>query len=490
MNFVDKDLLSIQEARILSEHAAEAKKALALFTQEKLDQILERMCQAIVPHLQELALMLVEETAYGCSQDEFVLLKSLCEVLPARLKGMQCVGILSRDQEEKITEVGVPLGVIAVICPSTSSVAAVISTAFNCVKSGNAVVFAPHVRAQKTIKKTIQILAEEATSSGLPEGALTCFETVSRQGTEELLRNPVVSLVINNGVAELNSAVAKGNKPIIYGGTGSSPVFIERTANIRQAVGDIIESRSFNGGILPGAEQYLVADSLVASEVKMEMIRQGAHFMNAEEEQRLLSFICPENGENDPEYMGKTSAWLAKRAGFFVAEGTKVLVSEQKYISDQNPFAKEIRCPVLAYYIEPDWMYACEKCMELLVNNSKGHTLVIHSKDEDVIEQFARKKPVGRILVNTPAVFGAMGISTNLFPAVTLGAITAGMGITADNVSPMNLIYKRRVGYGIRNGLGIENQSQYREDKPCETKEKELEPAELLLEMLKKLSME
>ena len=128
----------------------------------------------------------------------------------------------------------------------------------------------------------------------------------------------------------------------------------------------------------------------------------------------------------------------------------KVLVSEQKYISDRNPYARALLCPVLVYYIENDWIHACEKCIELLANESHGHTLVIHSKDEDVIRQFALKKPVARMLVNTPAVFGSMGVTTNLFPAMTLGSITAGVGITSDSVSPMNLIYIRNVGYGVR----------------------------------------
>ena len=127
-----------------------------------------------------------------------------------------------------------------------------------------------------------------------------------------------------------------------------------------------------------------------------------------------------------------------------------LLISEQKYVSEKNPYSREKLCPVLAYYVEDDWMHACEKCIELLLSERRGHTLTIHSRDEAVIEQFALKKPVARILVNTPATFGALGITTNLFPAMTLGSGSAGRGSTSDNVSPMNLIYIRKVGYGVR----------------------------------------
>ena len=95
-------------------------------------------------------------------------------------------------------------------------------------------------------------------------------------------------------------------------------------------------------------------------------------------------------------------------------------------------------------------MHACEKCIELLLTERYGHTLIIHSKDEEVIRQFALKKPVGRVLVNTPGTFGSMGATTNLFPSMTLGSGSCGKGMTSDNVSPMNLVYIRKVGYGVK----------------------------------------
>jgi hypothetical protein len=79
-----------------------------------------------------------------------------------------------------------------------------------------------------------------------------------------------------------------------------------------------------------------------------------------------------------------------------------------------------------------------------------GHTLVIHSKDDYVIRQFALKKPVARLLVNTPATLGGMGMTTELFPSMVLGSGITGQGITSENVSPMNLIYTRTVGWGCR----------------------------------------
>lgn len=458
MNIIDYDLLSIQEARILAENAYEAQQALATFPQEKLDEITERMAEEIAKHTKELAVMSSEETDYGIWQDKYIKNRFASEYLPAKLRGMRCVGIIDRDEEKQLMDVGVPVGVIAALVPATSPVSTTIYSALVAVKAGNAVVFSPHPRAKETIGKTLDIMIQAAEGYGLPEGALSYLHTVTPAGTEELMNHRCTSLVLNTGVPGMLEAAHRSGKPVIYGGTGNGPAFIERTADIGQAVRDIIASKTFDNGVVSAAEQSIVVDSCIADEVQKKLTENGAYFMSEEEADRLGGMFYYPDGSANPELAGKSAAELAKRAGFAVPNGTKVLISQQKYVSENNPYSREKLCPVLAYYIEDDWMHACEKCIELLLSERHGHTLVIHSKDPEVIRQFALKKPVGRMLVNTPATFGSMGATTNLFPAMTLGSGSAGKGITSDNVSPMNLIYIRKVGYGVRQiediGLG------------------------------------
>ena len=450
MNIIDNDLLSIQESRILAENAKDAQKLLATFPQEKLDEIVERMAEEIKKYACELAMMSRDETDYGIWQDKYIKNLFACDELPKRLRGMRCVGVIGQNLVDKTMDVGVPKGVIIALCPATSPVSTTIYKALISIKSGNAVIFSPHPRAKKTISKALDIMIRAAEGYGLPQGALAYLHTVTPSGTIELMNHRATSLIMNTGVPGMLKEAYKSGKPVIYGGNGNGPAFIERTADIKQAVRDIIASKTFDNGIVSAAEQSIVVDSCVSADVKRELTHGGAYFMTEEEAQKLGSFLFMPDGSADSEMVGKSAKELAKRAGFCVPEITTVLISEQKYVSDNNPYSKEKLCPVLAYYIEDDWIHACEKCIELLLSERHGHTLVIHSKDEDVIRQFALKKPVGRVLVNTPASFGSLGITTNLFPALTLGSGSAGDGMTSDNVSPMNLIYIRKVGYGVR----------------------------------------
>ncbi|MBU5675973.1 aldehyde dehydrogenase family protein [Alkaliphilus sp. MSJ-5] len=463
MNIIDNDLLSIQESRILIENAREAHKMLATFPQEKLNEIVERMAEEVGKYACELAVMSRDETDYGKWQDKYIKNRFVCEYLPARLREIRCVGIIKEDKENKTMDVGVPMGVIVALSPVTSPVSTTIYKALIAIKSGNAIVFSPHPRARKTIGKALDVMIRAAEGYGLPAGALSYLHTVTPAGTIELMNHRETSLIMNTGVPGMLKAAHRSGKPVIYGGNGNGPAFIERTADIKQAVRDIIASKTFDNGMVSASEQSIVVDSCIAAEVKQEMQNNGAYFMTEEEAQKLGLLLFHSDGRVDSEMVGKSALELAKRAGFCVPSNTLVLISEQKYVSDSNPYSREKLCPVLAYYIEDDWMHACEKCIELLLSERNGHTLVIHSKDEEVIRQFALKKPVGRVLVNTPASFGSIGATTNLFPALTLGSGSAGKGMTSDNVSPMNLIYIRKVGYGVRNIDDITNGALTRE---------------------------
>lgn len=488
MNIIDNDLLSMQEARILAENAREAQKKLATFPQEKLDEIVERMIEEIEKHTCELAKMSSNETEYGKWEDKNIKNKFVCKYLKKRLTGMKCVGIVKEEKENKTMDIGVPVGVIVAFCPATNPVSTTIYKTLIAIKSGNAIIFSPHPRAKKTMCRTLDILIRAAEGYGLPEGALTYLHTVTPSGAIELMKHKDTSLIMNTGVQELLKEAYNSGKPIIYGGAGNGPAFIERTADIKQAVKDIIDSKSFDYGIVSASEQSVVVDSCIASEVKKEFEKNGAYFMDEEESYKLGTLFIRNDGVTEIDLVGKSPQYLAKRAGFKITDDVKILISQQKYVSKNNPYYKEKLSPVLSYYIEDDWMHACEKCIELLLTERNGHTLIIHSKDEDVIKQFALKKPVGRILVNTPGTFGSMGATTNLFPAMTLGSGSAGKGMTSDNISPMNLIYLRKVGYGVRSKEEIISETL---DNSVVNQEKneqcDLESVQALQEILKKV---
>lgn len=450
MHRIDHDLLSVQEARILVENAREAQKLLMLFPQAKLDAIVAAMAAAVRPQAEALARASQVETGFGRWEDKYIKNVFASEFLAKRLQAMNVVGIIDEDEVQKTIDIGVPVGVVVAVVPATNPVSTTIYKALIAIKSGNALVVAPHPRARQVVGKVMELLIRAAEQAGLPNGALSWLQTLAIDGTKALMQHRDTAMILLTGVPKLLKAAQCSGKPTIYGGPGNGPAFIERSADIAKAVADIIASRTFDNGIVSASEQSIVAEAAVADAVRQELKRSGAYFLSADESRQLGQLFFRADGSINPESVGRTACQLAQEAGFSVPEGTTVLLSEQQYVAPDNPYAREKLCPVLAFFVEQDWRYACEKCIELLLNEGRGHTLVIHSQNEAVIREFALKKPVSRVLVNTPSTLGGIGATTNLFPAFTLGCGAAGGGVTSDNVTPRHLINIRKVGYGVR----------------------------------------
>ncbi|MGX7262989.1 aldehyde dehydrogenase family protein [Enterococcus crotali] len=446
MQHVDKDLLSIQEARILIETARDAQQLVKEYEQKNLDKIVKQLLKEIEIEISRFLATEIEETKMGCYEEKQLLSIQFLKALSEELDQQHCVGNLVEDSAGNVLQVGVPLGVIPVLLPAENVTLNTIYSLTIGIKSGNAILLIPHPNAQKTTYQVFQKIKEISEMNGLPKGCLGCVSHVTENGVKEILASQDISMIIAIGKQNYINA-ANYQRPIIYGGAGATPVFIERSADLKQAVEAIIYSRSYDCGLLPATEQYLIAEGVVASKVKELLQQHGAHFLSKDEESNLLALLQPKNNQINPTCVGKDALWLAQAAQINVAPTTKVLVSEQQYMHDEDPFANEIKCPVLAFYLEPDWIHACEKSIRLLKEKNNGHTLAIHSKNKAVLKEFALKKPVGRMIVNAPASTASLGLESTLPVSFILGGFTTGRGISAKNITATDLTYIREIGY-------------------------------------------
>ncbi len=455
MIIADNDLLAMQHARILAENAREAQRTLAAFPQGRLDEIALAMARALLAEAPALAGLEFLETGYGCEVDKLRILRFVGLSLPRAFARMRCVGPLETDPAGRILKVGVPRGVLAVLCPVTAACAVTASAALMAVKSGNAAVFPLHPGARKAQGRTVELLAGAAEAAGLPEGAIAALPVPAKRGVEELLTHPAVSLVLYAGVEGLRPMAESCGKPLISASPGNGPAFIERTADLARAARDIVLSKSFDCGLAPACEQCVVVDAPVAEAAKQAFVREGAHFLSEAETRALAGFLFSAEGRRRSGVLGLPAEALARGARFAVPPGTRVLVCERGYVGDRDLFNRDLLNPVLPWYVEEDWISACAKCIELLLFGKEGHSLAIHSEDPEVVRQFALRKPVARLLVNTPACLGAMGVTTDLFPSLLLGGGQAGHGLISGNITPSDLVHVRRMGYGRELGPAL-----------------------------------
>jgi len=338
---------------------------------------------------------------------------------------------------------------VAALVPSTNPTATAFYKAIISVKARCGIVMSPHPRAVRCTVEATRVVAEAAVAAGAPEGLVACLgadHAITLAGTDALLEHELTDVILaTGGGAMVRAAYSKG-KPAYGVGSGNVPAYVDRSANVDKAAADILTGTSFDWGTLCSTERSVVADSPIRSRLLDALRARGGHVCSAEETQKLRAVIKP-GGRFNTDIVGQSPRRIAEMAGFSVPESSKALIAEVSDVGPGEPVSMETLSPILSFYVADGWEAGCARCIEILEFGGIGHTLALHATADRVIEQFALRKPSMRIVVNTVAALGSVGMTTALFPAMTLGPGTVGGSITSDNVTPMHLVNLKRVAF-------------------------------------------
>ncbi len=451
MTLLDRDLISIQEARQALARAAEAQKKFAAFSQNEVDAVVEACAEAATAAGEQLARTAVEETGYGNVPDKIIKNRLASVDVPRAIRGMKTVGILREDREKGIIEIAEPVGVVAAVIPSTNPTSTTIYKTLISLKARNAVILSPHPTAMRCICETAGVLERAALKMGAPEGLIICLAHPTMQGTQELMKSRETGVILATGGTGLVRAAYSSGRPAFGVGPGNVPSLIERTANVRKAVADIFAGKTFDYGTICSSEQSIVADESVREQVLDECLQQSGYFLAPEEIRRLGEVVFPGGSTTpSPKIVGRAATVIAEMAGLKVPASTRVLIAKLDGVGREVPLSGEKLSPILAFYSAANLAAGIEICTKLLQYGGLGHTASIHSQNEAAVKQFGLAIPAFRIVVNTSAVHGSIGYSTNLFPAMTLGCGSHGGNITSDNIGPQHLMNIKRVAWESR----------------------------------------
>ena len=445
----DRDLDSIRDARACARRAKAAQTQLAELTQDQVDRIVDAMASAAAEQAIPLARMAVEETGYGNEADKVRKNLFAAETIYRFIRPMRTVGVIRRLDHDRVVEIAEPFGVVAAVVPSTNPTSTAIFKILICLKARCAVILSPHPSAVRSIGRVAEVMREAAVGAGAPADAINWMTTVTLEGTQELMRCREVAVVLATGGLSLVRAAYSAGKPAYGVGPGNAPAYIERTADLTKAVADIITGKTFDNGLLCSSENSVVVDEAVAGEVRREFERQGGYFLSPNDAGRLAAALVTPERLPHPALVGKTALEIAGRVGLDAPADTRVLIAPLDGVGPEHPLSIEKLCPVLSFYVVPDWRAACERCKEILRYGGMGHTMSIHSQDEQVILEFGLRKPAFRIVVNTPTTLGAIGMTTGLDPSMTLGCGGYGGNITSDNITPRHLLNIKRLAYEV-----------------------------------------
>jgi len=446
----DRDLISIQEVRTKVEKAFAAWQKYRTYSQEQVDAIVERMAAAARAHAKRLADFAVEETGYGNAKDKYIKNLLTSDWLPRRMRGMKTVGILRELPEEKIVEIGVPMGVVAAILPTTNPTSTAVYKILIALKAGNAIVLSPHPRAHKCTCDTAAVLYQAALQAGAPEDIIQCVDNATLEGTNALMRHERTSVILSTGGAAIVKAAYSSGKPAFGVGPGNVPVLVDTSADLGDAIPKIVAGKSFDYGTVCSSEQAIVAEASLRDRILGLLKAQKAYIATEAQKDALGKLLMMPNWTVNPNCVGQSPTKIARMAGFEVPADTTIICAEVGGVGKQHPLSAEKLSPVLALYFMPDFNSCVETCFALLKFGGMGHTAVIYSQNDARTREYALRVPAYRVLVNTPSPQGSTGITTNVFPSMTLGCGAAAGNSTSDNVGPLHLINIKRLAYVVR----------------------------------------
>ncbi len=446
-NQVNEQVNVNQEIGELVSRAQKALEKFMTYDQEKIDAIVKAMALSGIDDHMRLAKMAVDETGRGVYEDKITKNLFSTEYIYHSIKYEKTVGIINDNENEDFFEVAEPVGVIAAVTPVTNPTSTTMFKAIIAIKARNPIIFAFHPSAQKCSAEAARVLRDAAIEAGAPEDCILWVEKPSIEATQLLMNHSGVSLILATGGAGMVQAAYSTGKPALGVGPGNVPCYIEKTANIKRAATDLILSKTFDNGMICASEQAVIVDREVSAEFEEFMKDNSCYFLNEDETKKLAKLAIDEvKCAMNPNVVGQSAFTIAKMAGLNVPENTKILIAKQEDVGPEYPLSREKLSPILAFYIVDSSEEGIRKAEQMVEFGGLGHSSVIHSNDEKIIQEFSKRLKSGRLIVNSPSTHGAIGdiYNTNT-PSLTLGCGTYGKNSTTQNVSAVNLINKKRV---------------------------------------------
>ncbi len=445
----------INEIDTLVNNGQKALEEFRKLDQQQVDYIVAKCSVAAIDNHGFLAQAAIDETKRGVFEDKATKNLYSSEYVVNNMRHLKTVGVIKDDPVTGIVEVADPVGVICGITPVTNPTSTVIFKALISLKTRNPIVFAFHPSAQECSKRAAQVLLEAAVNAGAPENCIQWIEHPSMDATSTLMNHPGIATILATGGNAMVKAAYSCGKPALGVGAGNVPAYIEKTADIKQAVNDIVMSKAFDNGMICASEQAVIVDKEIYDEVVKEFKKYGVYFANKEEKDLLERFMfgIDEARSNlnmaklNPDIVGQPACKIAKEAGFEVPENTPIICATCKEVGVNEPLTREKLSPVLAILKAEDLEDGYNKSCQMVEFFGLGHSAAIHSNNKEVVDEFGVRVKAMRVIWNSPSTFGGIGNVYNSFlPSLTLGCGTYGKNSVGGNISAVNLLNIKKIG--------------------------------------------
>lgn len=417
-------------------------------SEEEIDELLGAISARLLHEAEALAEEAVQETGLGNARDKAHKNRLACEGILATLVGQRAAGEIG--SKDGVIEVASPIGVVFALVPVTNPTSNAIFKVLVCIKTRNALILSFHRGAARVGARTVALVREVLRARGFPENLVQVVEgRTSRRQTQQYMKHDAVGLILATGGPDMVKVAYSSGTPALGVGPGNAPVWVCADVEPDRVAHDIIQSKTYDNGIICGSEHNLVVDRAMVGPLWEALERAGAAVLDVDEMVRYLpALLDPEGHGLRRPFLGKPAAVLAQAAGIRRPYLIDLLVFPAPLGRLGTWFSREKLAPVLSLFPVEGDDQALSVCQRILAQQGAGHTAVIHSHDDARIRRFAEQIPAGRLLVNTPATLGMLGVTTDLPLSFMLGCGTFGGNNTTDAIGFRHLLNIKRVAPG------------------------------------------
>ena len=450
-----KNIKVDNEVDVLVEKGQKALQDFLELDQEQIDFIVAKASVAALDAHGTLAQHAIKETGRGVFEDKATKNLFACEHVINHMRHLKTVGVIHEDDITGITQIADPVGVICGIVPTTNPTSTAIFKSLISLKTRNPIIFSFHPSAQQCSIAAAKVVLEAAVKAGAPENCIQWIERGSMEKTNQLMTHEGISTILATGGNAMVKAAYSCGKPALGVGAGNVPAYVEKSADIDQAVNDIAMSKAFDNGMICACESTAFVDEEVYAEFKTKLQSYSVKFLTQAEKTKLEKFMFGVTSKDknfmdaklNPSAVGMDATWIAKEAGIDVPEETKVLAVECVEVGPKEIMTREKLAPVLAVMKVKNSEEGLQAAKSLVEFDGLGHSAAIHTRDEALAKKFGEIVPAIRIIWNAPSTLGGIGnVYNDFIPSLTLGCGSYGANSVGDNVSAIHLLNIKKVG--------------------------------------------
>lgn len=440
------------DTHTMVKRATTAQRALADWPEERIDALLQAIADAVSSQAPALAEDCVQETGIGVAADKVVKIRFACHNVWHSLASRPAAGIIDVDEARRVTEIASPMGVVFGIVPLTNPVSTFVFKTLICLKTRNALILSCHHNALGVGNRTGEMIQAVLQQHGAPVDLVQWVrKRGSRRKTMMFMKHPGVAFILATGGPSIVKAAYSSGTPAIGVGAGNAPVLVCADADLAAAAQMVVQSKSFDNGVICGSENNLVVDASVRAAFVEHLEACGARVLTPQEKETCVKKIFDfEDRTVQRALVGKSARFIAQQAGIAHDENLRLLVVPAATEEMSGPLGHEKLAPVLSLFTAQAEAEGFQICRAILAQQGGGHTAIIHTRSQALAERFGLQMPVSRILVNTQGTLGCIGLGNGLTPSLTLGCGTYGRNSITDNVTYTHLLNIKRLALSLR----------------------------------------